>query len=57
VTKMKPRRSLDIVILLIVLPQLILIGELICMKLAQGFDKSTNEVVACNSTDFAFAFR
>jgi len=37
---MKPRRSLGIVILLIVLPQLILIGELICMKLAQGFYKN-----------------
>jgi hypothetical protein len=37
---MKPRRSLGIVILLIVLPQLILIGELIRMNLAQGFDKS-----------------
>jgi len=36
---MKPRRSLDIVILLIVLPQLVLVGELICTKLAQGFDK------------------
>ena len=54
---MKPRRSLGIVILLIVLPQLVLIGELICMKLAQGFYKNTNEVVICNSTDFAFACR
>jgi hypothetical protein len=36
---MKPRRSLGIIILLIVSPQLIIIGELMCMKLAQGFDK------------------